>query len=41
MGDFSEDIFNVFDESATDPAPVATVEEKLPVKEAVPEPGDK
>jgi hypothetical protein len=32
MGDFSDDIFSVFDESATNPATV----EKLSIKEAVP-----
>jgi hypothetical protein len=41
MGDFSDDIFSVFDESATDPAPVAKVEESLSIKEAVPEPEEK
>jgi hypothetical protein len=41
MSDFSDDIFSVFDESATNPAPVATVEGKLSIKEAVPEAEEK
>jgi hypothetical protein len=41
MGDFSDDIFSVFDESATDPAPVVTVEETLSLKEAVRQPEEK
>jgi hypothetical protein len=41
MGDLSDDIFSVFDESATDPAPVATVEGRLSIKEAVLQPEEK
>jgi hypothetical protein len=41
MGDFSDDIFNVFDESATDPVPVATIEKTLPIKKAAPQPEEK
>lgn len=35
MGDFSDDIFSVFDETAPDPAPIVKIEEKLIVKEPV------
>jgi hypothetical protein len=41
MGDFSDDIFSVFDESAADPAPVAKVQEKPAIKETVPQPEEK
>jgi hypothetical protein len=35
MDDFSDDIFSVFDETASDPAPIVKIEEKLIIKETV------
>jgi hypothetical protein len=35
MGDFSDDIFSVFDETAPDPTPIAKIEDKLVIKESV------